>query len=416
MFNATGGHHPYTFTVSSGTLPTGLTLSTSGALTGTLSAEGTFTFTILATDSNGCTGKRLYTVEADCPDIMVKPPHLPDATIGHPYSKTFMGQGGTGPYTFTVESGSLPPGLTLTPGGLLSGTPTTEGSFSFTILATDVYGCTGKRNYTIGVKCSTITVNPEHLPNGAVNHPYNRTITAAGAVGSVTFTVENGELPDGLTLSTGGVLSGTPTTEGSFYFTILATDAFGCTGERPYFVYVKGCPSITVKPSNLSNGTVGQSYNKSISAMGGDGPYTFTVESGTLPTGLTLSTGGALSGTFTASGDFTFAILATDSFGCTGKRLYSISVSCPDINVSPSNLPNGTVNHPYNRTITANGGNSPYSFTVLSGNLPNGLTLTQAGVLSGTPTTAGSFTFTILAQDRYGCSGKRNYNLTISGH
>jgi hypothetical protein len=220
-------------------LPPGLTLSSTGSLDGTLTAEGTFTFTILATDSNGCTGKRQYTVTVSCPDIKVKPAHLPDASVGSPYNKVFTASGGSAPYIFTVSNGSLPDGLHLSMGGTLSGTPTAEGFFNFTILATDRYGCTGKRSYSIDVKCADIRLSPSRLPKGTVNQPYSKTITASGGNGGYTFTVESGNLPPGLHLSTSGVLSGTPTEAGSFTFTIAVTDGFGCDGKRPYTLVVR---------------------------------------------------------------------------------------------------------------------------------------------------------------------------------
>lgn len=323
--------------------------------------------------------------------------------------------GGQGPYTFEVTSGVLPNGLTLSSNGHLSGTPTTEGDFTFTITATDSRGCTGKRLYTVGIKCPNITVKPNSLHDGTVGDPYHRDMGAQGANPPVTFMVISGNLPDGLTLSPDGDLSGTPTTEGFFTFTIEAKDAYGCSGKRDYSIDVK-CPDISLRPNNLSNGRVGQLYSRTISASGGNSPYSFEVENGNLPDGLTLSSDGTLSGTPTAEGNFNFTILAKDSFGCTGKRSYTIGIKCPSIAVSPSTLPNGRVGQLYSRTITASGGSSPYSFVIESGNLPNGLTLSSEGILSGTPTVVGNFTFTILAKDSFGCDGKRLYTVYIAHH
>jgi hypothetical protein len=150
--SAGGGSRPYTFTVSSGSLPPGLTLSSGGSLSGTPTTEGMFTFTIQAQDRNGCTGSRQYTVTINCPTINLGPPGLPDGTVNHSYSKTITASGGNSPYTFSVSSGSLPPGLTLSPGGVLSGTPTTAGMFTFTVQATDSYQCTGSKQYSLKIK------------------------------------------------------------------------------------------------------------------------------------------------------------------------------------------------------------------------------------------------------------------------
>lgn len=170
--SATGGAPPYTFTVSSGALPPGLTLNaTTGVISGTPTTAGQFSFTITATDANGCPGSRAYTLVisllSSCPFITVNPPTLPTPVVGVFYNQTITASGGTPPYTFTVSSGSLPPGLNLNPTSgttaVISGTPTTAGTFTFTITATDANGCPGSRTYSF-----TITVGPPPPPGGTV--------------------------------------------------------------------------------------------------------------------------------------------------------------------------------------------------------------------------------------------------------
>jgi type VI secretion system secreted protein VgrG len=159
---ASGGTAPFTFTVSAGTLPTGLTLTPAGVLSGTLSAAGTFTFTVRAVSANGCFGERSYTVvvaPAGCPAIALSPPTLPTATQGVAYTQTIAGSGGTAPYTFTVSSGTLPAGLTLTAAGVLAGTPTTAGTTPFTIRAVDANGCFVERAYTFTVVAAVPTLS-----------------------------------------------------------------------------------------------------------------------------------------------------------------------------------------------------------------------------------------------------------------
>ena len=246
--SAVGGTAPYTFTVSSGALPNGLTLNAStGVISGTLTAAGTFNFTITATDANSCPGSRPYSIviagPAGCPVITVNPATLPPGVIGTLYSQTVSAIGGTAPYTFAVSSGALPPGLTLNSAtGVIAGTPNTPGQFSFTITATDANSCPGSRPYSIVIPvvpgCPFITVSPATLPAAVLGTPYSQTITATGGTPSSTFTVSSGALPPGLTLSqtTGStaVISGTPTTNGLFSFTITVSDANGCPGSRAY--------------------------------------------------------------------------------------------------------------------------------------------------------------------------------------
>jgi len=244
-----GGTGPYTFTVSSGALPTGLTLNTTtGVISGTPTGGGTFPFTITATDANGCPGSRLYSIAIAgppaCPVITVNPATLPPGVVGTPYSQTISAVGGTAPYAFAVSSGFLPPGLTLNTANMgtvvISGTPTTPGQFNFTITATDANGCPGGRPYSIVIPflpggCPVITVTPATLPTPVVGTAYSQGVFATGGTPPFTFTVSSGALPPGLTLNgTVGVISGTPTVAGTFSFTITATDANGCPGSRAY--------------------------------------------------------------------------------------------------------------------------------------------------------------------------------------
>lgn len=152
---ATGGTTPHTFAVTSGALPSGLTLDPDGSLSGTPIEAGNFSFTVTATDSSAgsgpYTGNRAYTIQVTAPTIAVSPGVLPDATIGDAYAESVTASGGAGPYTFAITGGALPPGLTLGVDGALAGTPTTAGEYPFTVTATDANGFTGIQDYSIGV-------------------------------------------------------------------------------------------------------------------------------------------------------------------------------------------------------------------------------------------------------------------------
>lgn len=181
------------------------------------------------------------------------------------------------------------------------------------------------------IACPFVSVNPATLPNGEVGAAYNQTVTGSGGTAPYTFAVTSGALPNGLLLNAAtGDITGSPLTAGTFHFTITATDANGCPGSRVYTVGIAGanCPIITLSPETLPSGVAGSTYSQIVSASGGVAPYTYSVASGTLPTGLTLNTAtGEIAGTPTSAGLFSFTIQALDAGDCPGSRSYSIAIS-----------------------------------------------------------------------------------------
>ena len=201
------------------------------------------------------------------------------------------------------------------------------GSYAVTQIVANASG-TSTNHGTITVSCPTITLSPAAgaLSAGTVGTAYSQTITASGGTASYTYTVTSGSLTgSGLTLSSAGTLSGTPTAANSYSFTVSAVDANSCTGAAAYTLNVV-CPTITLSPSTLPGGTVGTAYSQTITASGGTAPYTYTVTSGTQTTGLTLSSAGTLSGTLTAAGGYSFTVSDVDANSCTGSQAYSVTV------------------------------------------------------------------------------------------
>lgn len=242
---ASGGAAPYSYAVSSGVLPPGLALDpATGALTGTPTGYGTFSFTITATDANGCPGSRAYSIviaAPACPAITLSPLVLPSAQIGIAYSQAVSAAGGTAPYAYAVTSGALPTGLSLNPvTGAITGTPTVAGLYNFTITATDNVSCPGSRPYTMAVSavaCPVITLAPTTLPTPIVGVAYSQAVTASGGTAPYTYAVAAGALPAGLVLNaTTGAITGLPTAAETFSFTISATDMNGCFATQNYVV------------------------------------------------------------------------------------------------------------------------------------------------------------------------------------
>ena len=137
---------------------------------------------------------------------------------------------------------------------------------------------------------------------------------------------------------------------------------------------------IAIRPEDVPDGEVGQAYAQALTASGGTAPHTFAVTGGTLPPGLSLSAQGALSGTPSAAGDFSFTVTATDTGGNTGSRTYGMSVGAPVvITVNPPELPDGEVDARYRAELSAEGGTAPHTFAVTGGALPPGLAFRRQG-------------------------------------
>ncbi|NGN39688.1 autotransporter domain-containing protein [Mesorhizobium sp. CGMCC 1.15528] len=413
---ANGGTGPYSFEVTAGNLPAGLSLSIGGEFNGTPTVAGSFTFTVTATDDNGFTGTREYTLAIDAPTITIAPDTLPGGSAGVAYEPVAMtADGGEAPYAFTVTTGDLPEGLSLATTGELSGTPTEAGNFTFTVTATDDNDFTGTREYTLAVDAPTISIDPDALADGVAGSAYGPVaLSADGGTGPYGFKVTAGDLPAGLSLATTGEITGTPNETGSFTFTATATDDNDFTGTREYTLAI-GAPAITIDPDSLADGTAGSAYGPvTLTADGGNEPYSYEVTAGELPAGLSLNTGGEFAGTPTEAGSFAFTVTATDDNGFTGARRLSLSIAAPEIEISVPPLADGRVNSVYEMVqLSASGGTASYEFAVTGGKLPKGIVLAADGALSGTPTEAGDFSATVTATDGLGFTGTANLSIKI---
>ncbi len=411
---ATGGQAPYTYSRISGSLPPGMLFSSGGMLGGTPTEAGSFSFTIRATDDNGCTGQKTYTISVICPTITLGPIGLPGGAIGVSYSEPLSAFGGQAPYTYSISGGSLPPGLLLGSNGRIGGTPTAMGAYSFTIRVTDDNNCSGSKPFGISIFCPTITLSPATLPNGTAGVAYSRNLSASGGQSPYAYSQLLGVLPPGLTLSSTGAITGTPTTVGSYSFTVRAIDDNNCGADRGFTIEVApGCPSITLNPATLPDGSTGVPYSQTITPSGGQAPYSFSVTFGGLPAGLTLSPAtGVISGTPTATmGNASFIVRVIDANGCTGQRSYAIEVRCPAINI-PLESFGAPAGAPFSRTISASGGTAPYAFSFGPPSPPSWLNLSTTGVLTGTPPAPGSYSFGVRATDANGCFELKTITLT----
>ena len=360
IFNASGGvaGATYAYSISAGALPVGITL-VGNTLSGTPTTAGSGTFTIrVISTPGGCTTTSVFTYfvnpNTTCPTAVVVSPvsSSPIYAIGTAIpSITLSATGGpTGipTYTYTISAGILPLGITLL-GNIISGTPTTIGSGTFTVRATSSpSGCTGTSTFTYNVvanpSCPTaVSITPAtttfaYIQSAAIT---NVTLSASGGpTGTPTYTyaVSAGALPAGVTLSSAGLISGTPTTVGNGSFVVIATASTGgCSGTVTYNYSVSGVASVcqtavSITPIGFATTyTAGTAItNITLGASGGPAgatTYSYTISAGVLPAGVTL-VGNVISGTpttLTTTG--TFTIRATTSVGnCAGTATYRFNV------------------------------------------------------------------------------------------
>lgn len=424
---ATGGKPPYRYALTGGALPPRLGVSESGRINGISLGSGTFEFTVTATDSSVGDGpysvSRSYTLIAEPPELEIGTLFGLEGTAGSEFDEAIFVYGGTEPYSVALSAGRLPTGLSLTADYRISGTPTEAGSFPITLTATDstqIVPATVSADFVVTIAPPELRVSTHGL-DGVLNMPFSDQVIAEGGIAPYRFTL-SGALARGLRLDPDtGVIDGTPTEVGEFNVSITVVDSTtGIPGTltSPYGLTING-PTLNLTPAagGLPPGTAGVGYRQAFIASGGIGPYRYSIQQGSgLPPELRFDASGQLSGTPTAAGTYAFSVTAvdeTDSGVGPVTHAYQLTILAPEIRVVPPSLPNATRALPYSQTLVASGGTAPYGFSITYGVLPQGLVLTRAGVLAGTPTTAGNTMFVVSATDALGFTGGTIYEMRV---
>ena len=310
------------------------------------------------------------------------------------FSQTLVATGTT-PVSWSLISGSLPPGILFSDAGNLYGTPTGTGAYNFTVQAVNGYGIDTKV-YTGSVGAAVaptiLTTTMGSLVSGMA---FSITLSTSGSA-TITYAVQSGTLPAGLSLNTStGTISGTPSATGSYTFTIRATNGVGYNDGTFTGTITGVAPTITT--TSLNSVWRSFSFSQTLTSSG-TATITYAVQSGSLPTGLSLNTStGAITGTPSATGSYTFTIRATNSYGYNDKAFTgSVLESTPAI--VETSLNTISLNVAFSQTLTLSAGGPTITWAVQAGTLPTGLSLnTSTGAITGTPTAAGSYSVTIRA-------------------
>ena len=410
LLSATGGDGRFAWRVVGGALPAGLALDGGGAISGVPSETGSFDFTVeaetvglRATASFGLTVYDPLTISSSTVSTVVDTPH----------DEALEARGGDGVYLWTVEAGILPSGLSLSPQGLLSGTPTAVGTseVSFRVTSGDAQSVVAGLTIIVDEQLTPPSVTTSVLPDAGVGAPYSAALQAADGDGSYQWSIVSGTLPGGVGLLSDGVLVGTPTVSGDFDVRVRVVSG-GLSGTADLTLTV--VPALAIGTSALPSGVAGASYAASVSITGGDGAPLFAVSAGALPPGLTLATGtGQLGGVISAAGTFGFSVRVTNAVGQSAEASLGI-VSFAPLAVGTTDLPAASVSVSYAQSLQATGGDGAYTWSQIAGTLPSGLALAADGGITGTPTAAGTYGFTVQAVSGDGQTSSGAVSLTVA--
>jgi len=354
--------------------------------------------------------------------------NMPAGTVGQSYSKTLEGAGGCGPalpYQYTLIGGSLPPGLSLSFSGTISGTPSNAGSYSFWVNLSDqnppsadwCRPSEAQREFTIvvngGAPAVPLSIVPTALVPSAttLDTPYSFQLSAQGG-GTQTWSLVSGALPSGLQLSSSGLISGAPTATGDFTFGVQVSDGTRKASQTYTLTVVQ---RLKIAAVTVPAGEVSRAFKLQLAATGGKAGYKWSLTGGTaLPAGLTLDgASGVISGNPTAAGSFPVKVTVTDSLGFTDTVDANLSFA-PKLAITTLALRTAKVGRAFSARLAATGGVAPRAWSIVRGALPAGVHFSQrSGLLSGKPRKAGKSTLVVQVTDALGAVSRVKLVLNV---
>lgn len=377
-------------------------------------AVGSNVFTLLITAADGATTKS-YTITVDraqaAPQASAVTADVSANSTNNPISLAITGTASSVAVATAASHGTV-----TASGTSISYTPVAgySGSDTFTYTATNSSGTSAPATVTVTVSQPTLIITPSAgaLPAGQVGSSYSQTISSAGGTASYGYAASG--LPAGLSLNaSSGVLSGTPTTAGSYTPSVIVTDAYGATATTNYTLsIVAQAPVASAVSASVAANSTGNALTLNLSG----GPADSAAIASQPQHGTATASGLALRYTPAAgfAGVDSFSYTVTNAAGTSAPATVTITVTAVTLALSPASgpLPGGTVASSYSTSLLASGGTAPYHYAATG--LPSGLTLdTSSGVISGTPTLAGAYSVAVTATDNVGNAGTTNYTLAI---
>jgi hypothetical protein len=420
---ASGGTNPLKWTITSGTLPAGLSLSTAGSITGIPTAASSGTITFKVTDATGAYDTTAITLTVNPPPALtIATTSLPGGTIGTAYNQTLQASGGVPTYTWKITAGSLPAGLSLSSAGVISGVPTgtSTSTSTFTVTVTDSQTPTAATksaslSITVTEPPLSVTTTSATLAVGSKGTAYSQTLLAIGGTPPYTWSITAGALPPGLSLSnpSTGVISGTPTATGTSTFTVMVTDSVAGTATASLSIAIN--PPLAITTTSLPGGSTGTAYSTTMTASGGAQPYAWKVATGSLPAGLSINSGtGVISGTPTATGTSNFTITVTDSEVPAVNASASLSIAIS----TASCVNNASLEGSY--AMSLNGWNGSVNSAALGSFAADGAGNVSGGILDVNDQTngpkSGTFTGTYCVSSNNLATLKVTYGGGLSGN
>lgn len=373
---------------------------------------------------------------------------LPNAVLGVTYPpRNIAATGGMRPYSWSLVAGlgRLPSGMSLAGIGVVNGIPSEAGVFNFTALVTDRAGTEVEKALSLTVAPPSgpydsqfvsqtvpeslnvgqqFTVNMKWLNTGTEvwdtffgfvvrsQNPENNTTWGRNAL-APNAVVQRGQI---LNLTFTAVA---PSTGGLYNFQWQlsqdGTSLFGETSANITILVSDPNPPTVTSPSSII-AVQGAPLSFQLGVAGGTPPFAWSVANGTLPAGLSLnSTTGAVAGTPTGQGDFPITFKVTDAQGRSAQKPITIAVGPPVLTITSGTIPSSQSGSPFNYQLAAAGGKPPYRWAVTEGALPAGLSLASGtGIISGAPSAAGTFNFTVDVTDADSRTSRKALSITVT--